>query len=109
MASSSPAVPATRFTHPAQNLPTPVAANYFYFAYLGTDVELLVGFLDLPQVVQTTDAARASGATEIEFKPEILARVVMSQAAFSVLKSQLEDIAKRMATPAAEAQSGGQK
>jgi hypothetical protein len=92
--STSP-VPAVRFVHPP-NLPPALAANYFYFGYLGTDVELLVGFLDIPRVLEQNEDARASGATEISFGPEIVARLVMSQQAFAVFKSQLEDIAKRM-------------
>jgi hypothetical protein len=74
-------------------------ANHFYLAYLGSDVELVVGFLDIAELVQKRDAAIASNKSEVEVVADVVARIVMSAQSFPFLLAQVQEIAQRMGLP----------
>ena len=73
------------------NAPLPPAegANYFHFTVAGTEVQFLVGTVNLLRVHE----AKITGQTTA-IVPEITHRFLLSPLGFASLKSQLDEISK---------------
>ncbi len=70
----------------ANELPPAEAANFFRFSWGGTDVQLLVGYLDMSPV-----EARPGEVAEV--MPQINHRLFMSVQGFALLRAQLLEAA----------------
>ena len=83
-------------------MPTAVFGNYFNFAWVGNEIEMMIGFSDVVQLIQKRDALVSKGeGGEIVVKPEIVARIMMSPQAFEILRSQSDGIVTGLANFAA--------
>jgi len=47
---------------PKENLPRPEAANFFHFSFSGPEIQLLIGFLDVNDILRRT-GVRAEAAS----------------------------------------------
>ncbi len=72
--------------------PPPIGANFFTFAWSGSDIQLLIGYVDL----QATGTA-PPGA-KIVAEPLIVGRYFMSLRGFALLKHQLDEVAASLET-----------
>lgn len=68
------------------SLPRPEAANFFNFTLAGPEVEMLIGVVDLRQLVFGPDNIPES------VEPEITHRFFMSTRGLEFLKAQVDDI-----------------
>jgi hypothetical protein len=89
MAEASPDGPIRVRLSPPDQSPPPEAANFFYFTFLGPDVQMLVGYVD----PRTVHEARLRGE-EVVVTPHVAHRIALSARGFQHLRKQLEEIAK---------------
>ena len=82
-------------------LPEPVGANFFHFAVVGSEIQLLVGAINLVQLHE----ARQGHSGPI--RPQISHRFLLSPLGFAQLKSQITEMAA--VVPAAPGISVGTK
>jgi hypothetical protein len=88
--------PTVQITFPSGNLPPAIASNHFWVFYLGTDVEIVFGFADIPSVVQRREEAVKKNLTEFTYTPEAVSRIVVSKDSFRFLVNQIQNIAKQL-------------
>ncbi|HLA88895.1 MAG TPA: hypothetical protein VJL28_00505 [Gemmatimonadaceae bacterium] len=69
-------------------LPDPLGANYFHFTVVGSEVQFLVGSINL---INLHEAKMRGEATVVV--PEITHRFLLSPLGFHQLKSQIDQIA----------------
>ena len=82
-------VQATIRVPPPNELPRPEAANFFRFSWGGTDVQLLVGYLDMSPI-----ETKQGEVTEVT--PQISHRFFMSVQGFALLRAQLLEAAEAL-------------
>lgn len=75
------------------DLPLPEGANFFHFSWRGTDVQLLVGYIDL---LKTVAPPGSPVVKPVKVVPEITHRFLLSMTGFALLKAQIDDIARSM-------------
>jgi hypothetical protein len=71
----------------------PEAANFFHFALAATDVQLLVGYIDLGKLHEAATQLRSGGKAPAPLSPEITHRFFMSLTGFESLKRQIDEMA----------------
>lgn len=75
------------------DLPPPEGVNYFDFSFLGPEVQLLAGYMDLKSLA----IASQSADDEVNvLSPEITHRLVMSIRGFLHLRAQIDGILGKM-------------
>ena len=74
---------------PKEELPDPESVNFSFIAWIGTDVQIYLGYTDLVLSHQ----AQAKGKTAM---PEITHRIFMSIGGFVELRKNVEEIAQLM-------------
>ena len=77
---------------PKKDLPAPEGVNYMHFTQVGTDVQMLVGYLDLDRL---RDAIHGTGELA-GIDLEVSHRFSMSLRGFAVLYTQIKDLAEKM-------------
>lgn len=96
---ASPEVPLQMFARFSdENRPATLPANHFHFAFTGTDIQLIVGYIDGADMAQTREDAMRAGKPQATVLVETLARIAMSPGGFFALRSQMRDI-ERQFTP----------
>jgi hypothetical protein len=78
---------------PKTGLPAPEAANFFYFSFSGPEVQLLIGFIDLNDLLR--EAGIVGTPDRAPIKPEITHRILMSPRGFAAFRQQMNDIAQK--------------
>jgi hypothetical protein len=80
----------------SEDLPPPEAVNFFNLSRVGTDVQLMAGYLDLHKAAVALQEAQARGGEPKQLKAEATHRLVMGAQAFAMLKAQVDIIAAAM-------------
>jgi hypothetical protein len=72
--------------------PPAESVNWFNMSFVGSEVQLSTGFLDLHEIAVQI----AQRAPNVPVTPLYLGRYVMSLASFALLRHQVEELSKRM-------------
>lgn len=87
-----------------EDTPLPEGANYFHFSWRGTEVQMLVGYIDplktLPVASGGLLPVPPTKGTQIS--PEITHRILLSVSGFATLKAQVDQIAASMKSSGVE-------
>jgi hypothetical protein len=82
-------------------LPPPQGANFFHFTTVGSEVQMLVGSVNLLRV---HEAGRGGESPTIT--PDITHRFLLSPLGFAQLKKQIDEISKHVQQPSIGIESG---
>lgn len=77
------------------NLPDPVAANFFAFSSLGGDIAMQVGWLNIPLAAESS---RPGQSVDLKLVPNITHQFMMSRSGFQLLYRQINELVKQMKT-----------
>lgn len=69
-----------------EGLPDPTAANWFQFSFVGPDVQMLIGYVDLHSIHVARDKAGA------EVTPVVLHRLSLGSIGWGVLREQVKEL-----------------
>jgi hypothetical protein len=75
---------------PPEELPKPEAANFFYFTFVGPDVQLLVGYIDFRVFHDASKNKEVLTAS-----PQVYHRFLIPQTGFDQFKLQVDEIADK--------------
>ena len=85
---------------PKEDRPPPQGANYFHFTWLGTDIQMLAGYIDLDRLRESV--SKDSEGTSNEVSLEVSNRFSMSVTSFFRLRDQVNDLVSKMASAGVE-------
>ncbi len=104
-AKKKPAPKAPRLLIPESDLPNPEAANWFHFARVGADFQMLVGYVDLYAVHRLSESIKNHGES-FDITADVTHRFVMSERGIRFLKTQLDDLILQMERQAKDPHNG---
>ena len=84
----------------------PTAANWFNFSFQGPEVQMMIGYVDLHDLVMT---GAPGGPKRARVDAEVLHRVMLSSKGFAMLRQQIQEIGMQFDKMVAEARQAAEQ
>ena len=79
----------------AADRPMPAPANFFHLAYRGTEIQLLVGYIDAERLSTARRRHADEGGDTPVIPIEVVGRFALNPESFAWLKMQIEDLEQK--------------